>query len=259
MRSVRANDGAEIAYETTGAGPMLVLVHGITESHRSWDPLIEPLALDYKVVAVDLRGHGESARQAPYDAFTMAADVHAVVEAVGPTDPLLVGHSLGGAVVSLYAATYPARGVVNVDQVLMLGAFRELLLSMEPALRGDEATFQATIAAMFSALDGALSDAERARIASHACPEQDVVMGVWDLVLTTDADELDALLAQTAKGVTVPYLALHGREPGDDYRIWLTDAVPSSEIELWNSDSHYPHLVEPDRFLERLHEFGHRL
>ena len=101
--SVSAPDGATIPYEATGAGPVVVLVHGITESHHSWDSLIGELALDFQVVAVDLRGHGASERRAPYDALTMAVDLHAVVEAVGAPSPLMIGHSLGGAVVSIYA------------------------------------------------------------------------------------------------------------------------------------------------------------
>ena len=58
---------AAIAYERTGSGPPLVLVHGITESRHSWDPLTPSLAERFDVVAVDLRGHGESAKVPPFD------------------------------------------------------------------------------------------------------------------------------------------------------------------------------------------------
>jgi pimeloyl-ACP methyl ester carboxylesterase len=257
--TVRTANGAEIAYESFGAGPLLVLAHGITEDRHTWDPLIEHLALDAKVVAVDLRGHGASSRTPPYDAFTMAADLHAVVEQVGGREPLMVGHSLGGAVVSAYASAYPARGVVNVDQVLMLGTFRALLLDLEPALRGDDATLRATIDAMFATLDGALPESERARIAAIGSPEQHVVLGVWDLVLTTDAADLDARLAEVAAAIDAPYLALHGRDPGPDYAGWLARVLPDAVLEVWPEVGHYPHLVEPERFLARLHEFDHEL
>ena len=53
---------AAIAYERTGSGPPLVLVHGITESRHSWAPLIPSLAERFDVVAVDLRGHGNRPR-----------------------------------------------------------------------------------------------------------------------------------------------------------------------------------------------------
>ena len=67
--------GVAIAYERTGSGPPLVLVHGITESRRTWDPLIPSLAERFDVVAVDLRGHGESAKVPPFDVGTLAEDI----------------------------------------------------------------------------------------------------------------------------------------------------------------------------------------
>ena len=70
-------DGVEIAYDVTGTGPPVVLVHGITECRRAWDPLVPDLAVDHTVIAVDVRGHGQSARAASYDSEAMAADVAA--------------------------------------------------------------------------------------------------------------------------------------------------------------------------------------
>jgi pimeloyl-ACP methyl ester carboxylesterase len=251
-----APDGASIAYEVAGDGPPIVLVHGITESRRSWDPLMAPLAGDHRVVAVDLRGHGESDRRPPYDALTMAADVHAVIEASGTSEPLVVGHSLGGAVVSVYAAGSPVRGVVNVDQPLELGGFRALLEPLEPMLRGDNASFQSLIRQIFDSLYGALPAEERARIESHSDREQAVVVGAWDFVLTTSAEELDELSRSTAASITAPYLALHGTDPGDAYLAWLKDVMPDATLEVWPGLGHYPHLVEPERFAQRVSEFS---
>ena len=250
-----APDGASIAYEVAGDGPPIVLVHGITECRRSWDPLIAPLAREHRVVAVDLRGHGESDRLPPYDVLTMAADTHAVVEAVGAIDPFLVGHSLGGAVGTVYAAAYPARGVLNVDQPLEMSGFKALLEPLEPVLRGDEATFRPLITEIFdSLLYGALPTAERARIQALSHPEQDVVLGAWDFVLTSTPEEMEELIRSTAQLVTVPYLALHGSDPGEVYVAWLEDVMPTATFELWPDLGHYPHLVEPARFVRRVRE-----
>jgi pimeloyl-ACP methyl ester carboxylesterase len=257
--SVSAPDGATISYETTGAGPVVVLVHGITESRHSWDPLIGELALDFQVVAVDLRGHGASERRAPFDALTMAGDVHAVVEAVGAPSPLMIGHSLGGAVVTIYASAYAPRGVINVDQALSLTGFKAVLTEIEPMLRGDDASFRAAVDGMFEGLYGPLSSEERARIAEYASPEQEVVVGVWDMILKSDVAALDELIDTTAGGIDMPYLALHGSDPGAEYREWLAKTLPTSTFELWDGDGHFPHLVEPQRFLERVHDFEHEL
>jgi pimeloyl-ACP methyl ester carboxylesterase len=253
--TVQADDGAAIAYEVHGDGPSLVLVHGITECRRSWDPLIERLGADHRVVAVDLRGHGESDRRAPFDAFTLATDLHAVIDDANATDPVLVGHSLGGSIVSLYASFASVRAVVNVDQPLALGGFKDSLASIEPLLRGDAATFDGVVAQLFDDLYGPLEPSERARVASHAHPEQEVVLGVWNVVLETDAAGLDAMVATAARSVTAPYLALHGTDPGNEYRDWVATNLPAAKLEVWPEHGHYPHLVDQDRFLRRLREF----
>ena len=255
VSTATAPDGESLAYEVTGEGPPIVLVHGITESRRSWDPLIAPLARDHRVVAVDLRGHGESDRRPSYDVLTMAADIHAVVEAVGATEPLVVGHSLGGAVVSVYAAAYPVRGVLNVDQPLEMSGFKALLEPLEPMLRGDDATFRSLIGQIFDSLYGALSPDERARIQSLSHPEQDVVLGAWEFVLTAAPEEMDELIRSTVQLVTAPYLVIAGSDPGEAYVAWLEDVIPNATVEVWGDVGHYPHLVEPERFVQRVRSF----
>jgi pimeloyl-ACP methyl ester carboxylesterase len=233
----------------------LVLVHGITESRRAWDPLIDSLAADHSVVAVDLRGHGESPRVPPYEPFTMAADVFEVVERVGGGDPLLIGHSLGAIVVSLYAANAPVRGVINIDQPLELGGFNELLCSIEPMLRGDDAEFQAVMHDVFTMLYGPLPERERERLVALAHPEQDVVLGVWGTVLESTPEALNSLMSDGLAAITAPYLALHGEDLGHDYAEWLMSRVKNATIEVWPGLGHYPHLIERDRFLARVREF----
>jgi pimeloyl-ACP methyl ester carboxylesterase len=259
MRTARAADGATLAYDVRGAGPPLVLVHGITESHHAWDPLIDELALDARVIAVDLRGHGESERRPPYDVFTMAEDLDAVLTAAGVNEPIVVGHSLGGVVVTLYASMHPVRAVVNVDQSLEVSGFKEFLTAVEPSLRGDDAEFQALVASLVEGLYGPLDRQERDRLERLARRDQEVVVGCWDQLLTTDTDEMQQLIEATVRTISVPYLALHGSAPSDSYGAWLASLIPSATFEVWDGDGHYPHLVERDRFLERLHEFEHSL
>ncbi len=257
MATFTTPSGVTIGYDDQGNGPPLVLVHGITESRRTWDPLVPALAADRRVVAVDLRGHGSSTRQGPYDLATFAADVHDVLEALGiGGEAVLVGHSLGGTVVTAYAAAYPCRGVVNVDQPLDLGAFQASLQQLAPLLRGDEAEFNQALAMVFDAMRGPLSDAEAARIEAIRRPEQEVVMGVWSLVIDSPADQLDAVVRALASAVTVPYLSLHGLDPGDEYAGWLAERIPTATVERWPEHGHYPHLVEPERFVGRVTAFA---
>ena len=114
MANTTAADGTTIEFDdhasTTGSTAAqtsdttpVILVHGITESAATWDPLIDRLTAQRRVVALDLRGHGRSGSADRYDLEAMAGDVVAVAVSLGLDRPHLVGHSLGGAVVSRLA------------------------------------------------------------------------------------------------------------------------------------------------------------
>ena len=137
MVKVNSADGVSIFYEEFGGGegPAAVLVHGITESSATWGPITGLLAESRRVVTLDLRGHGQSGMADRYDLEAMAGDVAAVCADAGLEAPHLVGHSLGGAVVSAVASVMPVSSVVNVDQMLSLGSFKDQLMPVEPMLR----------------------------------------------------------------------------------------------------------------------------
>ena len=256
MATVESTNGVTIAYDVIGEGPPLVLVHGITQSARTWDPLMDALQAAHRVVRLDLRGHGASSNGARYEPADFAADVHAVVSEEGLVEPLLVGHSLGGIVVTAYASTYGGcRGVVNVDQTLQLGGLKDMLGQIEPLLRADAETFRATIDAVFATLDGPLHADERARVAATSRPDQDVVLGVWSIMFDSTADQLNATVESLVGSITAPYLSLHGVDPGVEYGNWLTAKVPTATVEVWPDHGHYPHLVDRNRFVDRLAAF----
>lgn len=103
MASSRSSAGTErglaagIAYERTGAGPPLLLIHGLGASRRIWDPQIERLAAAREVIAVDMPGFGESAP--PTEAATPSALAAALARAcdeLGVERPHVAGNSLGG-------------------------------------------------------------------------------------------------------------------------------------------------------------------
>lgn len=244
-----------LEFDRSGTGSPVVLVHGITESRRSWDPLIDRFTRSHDVVAVDLRGHGESDSSGPYDVITLASDVHEVVEFLGLESPLMIGHSLGGTVVSAYAAMYPCRAVVNIDQPMRLASFREALQQVEPMLRGDEESFQSVMSMVFDGMRGEISDTEWDRLATLRRADQEVVLAIWAAVLEAEIEDIESMTASLASAITVPYLSIHGTDPGEDYEDWLSDLVADVRIEQWNGLGHYPHLVESDRFFELLTEF----
>lgn len=254
-RRVETVDGVEIAYEVHGSGDPLVLAHGITESRRTWDPLLADLAARFNVINVDLRGHGESSLGTDYSLASMAVDVRSVLADLGiDSAPHLIGHSLGGTVVSAYAAMFDTRSVINVDQSMALAGFKEQLGQLEPMLRSDQ--FETAIGMVFDALFGdRITSEERNRIDSLRNPNQEVVLGVWSVVFDLSVEELESVVDSVAGGVSAPYLALHGIDPGATYPGWLTERIPTAVVEVWDGLGHYPHLVEPERFLDRVFDF----
>jgi pimeloyl-ACP methyl ester carboxylesterase len=232
-----------------------VLIHGITESRHTWRPLVQRLADDHYVLLVDLRGHGDSDRSDPYDPLSYAGDVVNTAASLGVEAPLVVGHSLGGVVATAFAAIAPCVGVVNVDQPLRLAAFKDGLMQLEPLLTGSHEQFASAIDMVFGSMVGPLQADEAARVHALRRADQAVVLGTWDSVLHSSAEELDATVAALAGAVTVPYLSLHGIDPGPDYAVWLTGLVPSATVEVWSDHGHYPHLVDQARFLERVRDF----
>jgi len=251
-------DGTSIAWTTQGSGDPVVLVHGITESSSTWGPIVEHLIDDHQVVTLDLRGHGESGSAGDYGLESMAGDVMTVIGAAGLVRPHIVGHSLGGVVVSAVGAVAPVRSVVDVDQPLRLGGFKDQLVAAESMLRNADA-FPAAMTALFEEMSGTmLSASERTRISDLRRLDQDVVLGVWDLILTAPLGDLEAAVEQALAGYgnhDVSHLSIFGIDPGDGYESWLRGFMGGAEVELWADHGHYPHLVDPDRFVARLAEF----
>jgi pimeloyl-ACP methyl ester carboxylesterase len=258
QHSTDAPDGTSIAWSRVGSGPPVVLVHGITESAASFAPITQRLATTNEVITLDLRGHGESANASTYDLVSMAGDIGAVLAAAGVERPQIVGHSLGGIVATAAGSMLPFAGIVNIDQSLQLESFKAQLVPAEPMLR-DPAQYQLVVDAVFEMMMGdKLAADEVARVNGLRHADHEVVLGVWELLLTQSEDEIavtvDAALAGYA-GNDVPYLALFGIDPGDGYADWLGQRIANSTVDYWTDHGHYPHLVDPDRFVERLHDF----
>jgi pimeloyl-ACP methyl ester carboxylesterase len=97
----------------------------------------------------------------------------------------------------------------------------------------------------------AIEDLER-RIREFPC---EVILGVWDGLLTTPPEELTALAESALPRCRAPLLAIHGSPPSPGYPEWLTSLVPEAELEIWDGQGHMLHLVDPDRFAERVERF----
>ncbi|MEZ4523551.1 MAG: alpha/beta hydrolase [Thermomicrobiales bacterium] len=95
VETVISKDGTPIAFECTGSGPPLVLVHGTAGSHERWAPILSALSAEFTVYAMDRRGRGASGDSEYYSIEREFEDVAAVVETLD--EPVnVLGHSYGG-------------------------------------------------------------------------------------------------------------------------------------------------------------------
>jgi pimeloyl-ACP methyl ester carboxylesterase len=100
------------------SAPPIVLVHGLASNARIWDLLAPLLAPNFRLAAIDQRGHGLSSKpEGGYDLVTIAADLAGAIAALGWQRPLVVGHSWGANVALQLAAGHPnvPSGIVLLD------------------------------------------------------------------------------------------------------------------------------------------------
>jgi pimeloyl-ACP methyl ester carboxylesterase len=122
--TVTTDDGAELNVVAWGEGPPIVLVHGLALDHRSFHYQYVDLADRFRLVGVDLRGHGRSTLGSdPIGPHRFAADLATVFEQLDLRGAVLVGHSLGGTVVGQLCADRPDLVHERVAGLVFVGSF----------------------------------------------------------------------------------------------------------------------------------------
>ena len=235
----------------------LVLLHGLTFDRTMWGPALSELeALDpgRRALVLDLPGHGSSPVQDSYGVEEVADAVHRAVQDAGLDAPVVVGHSMAAIVASVYAARYPASGVVNVDQSLQTAPFATMLQSMADQLRGPG--FADIWPHVLASMHVDLLPADRQELVRSTCrPDQQLVLGYWREPMERTPEELDELVSQELARVSaasLPYLIVAGDEPDEAYQAWLGSRLPQASISVWPGSGHFPHLADPRRFAEVL-------
>jgi pimeloyl-ACP methyl ester carboxylesterase len=278
---VISDSGARLAVRVAGPpdGPPVVLLHGWAQSAQAWAcQLSGPLANVYRLVAADLRGHGDS--DAPADGYdssaAWAADVHALLAYAG-RPAVLVGWSYGGLVITDYLRHHGTDGVAGI---VLVGAITEIgrghaggrvgpvmraalpaALSddpavSEPALRGfvtDMAALEINIqtACMSFSPHGTqhlardsgysgLDDSEWLLDAALRVPAH-----VRAALFDRDVGSADVLAA-----IDVPTLVIHGRRDGvvdPSAAEYAAGLVPGAEL-TWLDTGHLPFVEDRDTF-----------
>lgn len=264
MESVRSADGTRIAYQRSGDGPPLVLVHGTADDHSRWARLLPEFAETFTVYAVDRRGRGASGAG---DATTYAIerefeDLVAVVEATGEPAHLL-GHSYGA--------------LCALEASLLTDKLRKLVLyeppiPIPPGSAGSLITSPETVAQMETQL--AAGDLEGVLLTfarEIAKVPEDVIAFLRTLPeWQTGVDAAPTIVAEVRavehyvfdpvrfRSLTAPTLLLKGSE-SPPYLLAATEAVaaalPNCRLTTFSGQGHLAMDTAPELFLREVMQF----
>jgi pimeloyl-ACP methyl ester carboxylesterase len=134
--------GVPINYAVKGSGRTIVFVHGWTCDMSSWDAQVPEFAKSYRVVTLDLPGHGKTPGPADgkFSMTLFAEAIEAVRAEVGAQKIVLVGHSMGAPVIRQYALLHPEHvaGLVAVDGPLDMRVFPPDTAQRMPKMTGPD-------------------------------------------------------------------------------------------------------------------------
>lgn len=252
---VERPDGTRLRVVSAGSGPTVVLAHDFSVNLASWS-LVWPRLLErgYRVVAFDLRGHGQSmAGRDGGGSRPMAGDLLAVLEAVDAHDAVLVGHSAGG-FVALRAVLDQPGVAARVAGVVLVSSFagdlmeRAGLMKFQlPAVR-----FGLPQRASANRLVGTV-------IASRLCgphPSPALVELVRETLVDLDAGEQQIVLAAATESmyaqiddVAVPAVVItgtHDRVVPSGHAARLADGIPKARLVRLDGVGHVVPWEAPD-------------
>lgn len=265
MPHYTAPDGARIAYDDTGPGRPLVLLHGLM-AHRGFFGRQRELADSFRLIAIDLRGHGDS--RSPGERPTveqLAADVAGLADSLGLEDAIGVGWSLGASVL-WHVLTGPAAhrfaGSVVVDMTprvmndegWTLGLSGDACEARRRAIEEDFQTFATNAGQAIFAPSDDPGLAESAHWAGEEFARNDptAISALWSSLVGQDFRDRLARIAQ-------PTLVVHGAHShlyGSDTADHLAAALPGARAVQFDRSGHSPHFEQAELFNTALRDFA---
>jgi pimeloyl-ACP methyl ester carboxylesterase len=265
--------GHRVAYRCAGSGPAIVLVHGITSTSATWERVMPYLATRYTVLAPDLLGHGKSAKpRGDYSLGAFASGVRDLMVTLGQESATFVGHSLGGGVAMQLAYQFPER----CDRLVLVdsgGLGRELSFLLRAAtlplsevvlpLLASARLLAAgrSVGRLFGRL-GIRAGTDMAELGrGHASLEDPQARAAFVHTLRAIVDPLGQRVDATDRlylAEDIPFMLVWGERDRIipvKHGLSAHELVPSSRLELFEGAGHFPHLDEPQHFLDVLLDF----
>jgi pimeloyl-ACP methyl ester carboxylesterase len=254
-KTVRAQDGLNIVCEVRGKGDTaLVFLHGWCGDREYWKHQVDAFAGDYRVVAIDQAGHGESGKdRKTWTAESLAGDVEAVVKELGLKRVILVGHSMGGPVSLLAAKRMPGTvvAVIGAD-TLQNAEFEMPAEARKQFMDAFEKDFKGTMRVGLNGLISEKTDAELKKWLVTRAEAQDQKMA---MALMRDLSALDQKkLLQEAK---VPVRCINS---AGGFQFFTPTAIDiNKKYADYNAVTiaevgHYPMLEKPTEFNQKLRD-----
>jgi len=246
---VASRGGADIAYRVFGSsGPALVAIHGWMTSGSVFDALVTALAPAGRTIVVpDLVGTGRSSRpETGYSLARFAADVEAVIDHAGLERPAVVGHSMGGQIAQLVAASRSVARLVLVNPVPLSGA---QLPDDARALFSSAAGDAAKLDAILSLASPELTERARSRLVATALEVADacIVEAFEAWVAGAPVEALADIDAPTRVIATDdPFL------PRDLLQAEVADRIEGAELVYLAGPGHYPLVSAPSETAARI-------
>lgn len=267
----------DLHYVERGHGRPLVLVHGWSQSTRCFAKQLDALSDRYRVIAVDMRGHGESPKPAHgYRVARLARDLHEFLARLDLEDVALGGHSMGASIIWSYLEQFGAARVsrlIFIDQAPLVTngwglegeALREAGCAFTPEslyatanaiVRDRPATLAGLRSAFFSA--GVSEDDFRMAVAeSMKVP----AAAAARLLVDHCSQDWRDVIREIVPALGLPVLVFGGELasifPSQAAR-WIAAQIPSSTLSIFGADeggSHFMFWENPDRFNAELRRF----
>jgi pimeloyl-ACP methyl ester carboxylesterase len=265
--------GNRVSYRRAGAGPALVLIHGMAGSSATWDALIPELSRSYDVLAPDLLGHGDSAKpRGDYSLGSLASGVRDLMIALGIDRATIVGHSLGGGVAMQFAYQFPERSerlvlvsagglgreVSGLLRALSLpGAEYILALACAPPFLDARTAVARWLGKLGLRPAPAAEDVMRSYASLGAAEARTAFLHTLRSVIDVGGQRVSAL-DRLYLAAEMPTLIVWGdRDPliPVAHARSAHEAMPGSRLEIFSGAGHYPHRDHPARFLEVVGSF----
>jgi pimeloyl-ACP methyl ester carboxylesterase len=252
-KTFKAADGTSIVGEVSGKGDVaVVFLHGWCGDREFWKNQVKPFAADYKIVAIDQAGHGESGKdRKEWTIDSLAGDVAAIVKELGLKKVVLVGHSMGGPVSLLAAKKLSGTciGVVGVDTMQNV-EFKMPEEATNGFLERFEQDFKGTVGGFMGALfaEGTAEEVKKSVTDKAAAQDQKMAIGLM-------RDMFKADQAKAMKEAKVPIRCINS---GGGFQFHRPTEVEANKkhgdfalVEI-DEVGHFPMLEKPKEFNEAL-------